>query len=211
MKYYEFKNIFNKYPIINSNDFANITKNAKALRWNLVQWQKKGLVIKLKKGLYLLNEHDRKIHPSRIFIANALYSPCYVSTEYALGYYDLIPERVSDVTCVTTKKTAKFINVFGVFIYQHIKTELFFGFKEIQDENKLPVLIAEPEKAVLDFIYLNLSEFKNKDKDIFVKSYRFQNLNTLKKKKLLDYAQKYNNETVLKVTKSLLDFIVAYA
>jgi len=72
-----------------------------------------------------------------------------VSTIYALGYYDLIPEKVIDVTSVTTKKTAKFTNPFGTFIYQHLKTSLFFGFKEIEDENGFPVLIAEPEKAVL--------------------------------------------------------------
>lgn len=210
MTYIEFKNIFREYPIITSGHFSNVTKKTDALRWNLVQWQKKGLVIKLRKGLYILNEHDRKVHPSRIFFANAMCTPSYVSTEYALGYYDLIPEKVEDVTSVTTKNVKKFSNFFGTFNYQHIKTALFFGFKEIQDENKLPVFIAEPEKAVLDFIYLNLSEFKGKDKDVFTKSYRFQNLEILKKKKLSDYARKYN-KTVLSVVGQLLEFIKDYA
>ncbi|MEW6409675.1 MAG: hypothetical protein AB1488_06125 [Nitrospirota bacterium] len=154
-----------------------------------------------------MNESDRKIEPSRIFVANALYSPSYVSTTYAFGYYDLIPEKVEDVTSITTKKTAKFTNTFGAFIYQHLKTNLFFGFKEIKDENGFPVLIAEPEKAMLDFIYLNLQDFKGKEKDVFSLSYRFQNLNILKKKKLTDFAKKYENKEIVDVVENLLSFI----
>ncbi|MEO0092009.1 MAG: hypothetical protein ABIK61_04810 [candidate division WOR-3 bacterium] len=212
MKYYEFKNIFSKLPVITTKDIYSAIENPRVLiTVQLNTWQKKGLIVKLKKGLYLLNEQDRKIHPSRIFLANILYSPSYVSTEYALGYYGLIPEKVTDVTSVTTKKTAKFVNRLGMFIYQHVKTDLFFGFTEIKDENKLPILIAEPEKAMLDFIYLNRSEFKDQDKDIFNKSYRFQNLNILKKKKLLGYARRFNKKTILDITYRLLDFITEYA
>lgn len=113
-----------------------------------------------------------------------------MSTEYALGFYDLIPEKVEDVTSITTKKTAKFTNAFGTFLYQHVKTDLFFGFTQIEDENGFPVLIAEPEKAMLDFIYLNLQDFKDKGKDIFSLSYRLQNLDTLKKEKTNEFCQK---------------------
>jgi predicted transcriptional regulator of viral defense system len=207
MNYIEFKNTFGDFPVISTSHIFNVTRKVQALRNQLSRWQEKSLIIKLRKGLYIFNENDRKIHPSRIFLANQLCSPSYVSTEYALGYYDLIPEKVEDVTSVTTKNVKKFTNQFGTFIYQHLKTDLFFGFKEISDENKLPVLIAEPEKAMLDFIYLNLKDFKNKDKDIFALSYRFQNLEILKKKKLKDYAKRYKNKAVLKVVDNLLNFI----
>jgi len=130
-----------------------------------------------------------------------------VSTEYALGYYDLIPERVEDVTSVTTKNIKKFANAFGTFHYQHIKTDLFFGFREIKDENEFPVFIAEPEKAMLDFIYLNLQDFKNKGKDAFALSYRFQNLEIIEKRKLITFAKKYRNKGVRRVTENLLSFI----
>jgi len=207
MTYTEFKNTFRQQPLIS---LANVPAT-EALRRQLSRWQNKELIIKLRKGLYVLNEHDRKIHPSRIFLANALCSPSYVSTEYALGYYDLIPEKVEDVTSVTTKNIKRFANGFGKFIYQHLKINLFFGFKEIQDENKLPVFMVEPEKAVLDFIYLNQSEFKNKSKDIFAQSYRFQNFDTLNKKRLITYARKYNNKTVLNAAEKLLEIIKEYA
>lgn len=207
MKYLEFKNAVRNFPIISLTHIFNIDRKTQTLKVQLRGWQKKGLVIKLKRGLYILNENDRKIEPSRIFLANALYSPSYVSTTYAFGFYDLIPEKVIDVTSITTKKTAKFTNIFGTFIYQHLKTNLFFGFKEIKDENGFPVLIAEPEKAILDFIYLNLKDFKDKETDVFSLSYRFQNLNILRKKRLMDFAERFQSKEIFDVAKNLLDFI----
>lgn len=207
MKYLEFKNTVRQFPLISSTHIANINKKPQILKVQLRGWQKKGLIIKLRRGLYILNKNDRKIEPSRIFLANALYSPSYVSMEYALGYYDLIPEKVEDVTSITTKKTSKFTNPFGTFVYQHLKTDLFFGFKEIEDENGFPVLIAEPEKAMLDFIYLNLRDFKGKGKDVFSLSYRFQNLDILKKRKLMDFAKRYENKGVFDVVNNLLSFM----
>lgn len=209
MKYLEFKNAVRNFPIISLTHIFNIDRKTQTLKVQLRGWQKKGLVIKLKRGLYILNENDRKIEPSRIFLANALYSPSYVSTTYAFGFYDLIPEKVIDVTSITTKKTAKFTNIFGTFIYQHLKTNLFFGFKEIKDENGFPVLIAEPEKAILDFIYLNLKDFKDKETDVFSLSYRFQNLNILRKKRLMDFAERFQSKEIFDVAKNLLDFIKA--
>ena len=98
MKYLEFKDAVKEFPLISSTHISNIDKKPQTLKVQLSGWQKKGLVIKLKRGLYILNESDRKIQPSRIFLANALYSPSYVSTKYAFGYYDLISEKVEDVT-----------------------------------------------------------------------------------------------------------------
>jgi len=207
MKYREFKDAVMEFPVISGTHIFNITEKPQTLKAQLKGWQEKGLIIKLKRGLYILNERDRKIHPSRPFLANTLYSPSYVSTTYAFGYYNLIPEKVEDITSITTKKTAKFTNPFGTFIFQHIKTDLFFGFKEVEDENGFPVLIAEPEKAMLDFIYLNLQDFKGKDKDVFSLSYRFQNLNILKKKKLMGFAKKYESKEILNVVKNLCLFM----
>src|SRR4030066_75751 len=93
MNYLEFKNKVRAFPVISSSQIFNlITKR------QLSRWQEKGFLVKLRRGLYLLNENDRKIHPSKVFLANSLYFPSYVSTEYALGYYDLIPEKVEDLS-----------------------------------------------------------------------------------------------------------------
>jgi hypothetical protein len=207
MKYLEFKNAVRDFPLISLTHISHISRGNNTIKTQLVLWQKKRLIIKLKKGLYILNDKDRKYEPSKIFLANNLYSPSYVSTLYAMSYYDLIPEMVIDVTSCTTKKTAKFVNTFGTFVYQHLKTNLFFGFKEIEDENGFPVIIAEPEKAILDFIYLNMHDFKKKEEDIFSLSYRFQNLDILNKKKLMDFAERFENPDLIDVAKKLLNFM----
>lgn len=93
MKYFEFKNAISRFLV-----FSTHISHMGILRVQLSNWEKKGLIIRLKRGLYVLNENDRKIEPSRIFLADSLYSPSYVSTAYALGYYDLIPEKVEDGT-----------------------------------------------------------------------------------------------------------------
>lgn len=207
MKYMEFKNIFRRFPIISSSHIANLTSKPRSLKNNLSIWQKKGLLIKLRKGLYILNEQDRKITPSRLFMANALYPPSYISTEYALFYYGLIPEKVEDLTSVTTKKTTRFENLFGSFHYQHLKTELFFGMTRITDESGLLVFLAYPEKAILDFIYLNLQDVKDKGVDFFEGSYRFGNLNILKKKRLMEFTKRYKNKVFIDVVNNLLSFM----
>ena len=207
MKYLKFKDAVRKFPFITTTHIFNLDKNPHTLIVQLKGWERKNLVIKLKRGFYLLSESERKIEPSRIFLANSLYSPSYVSTLYALYYYDLIPEKVEDVTSVTTKKTTKFITPLGTFVYQHLKTDLFFGLRKIEDENGFPVFIAEPEKALLDFFYLNLKDFKGKNKDIFSLSYRFQNLSLLGEKKLLRFAKRYKNQNIIEVIKKFLDFM----
>ena len=89
MKYLEFKNAVMEFPLISSTHIFTMGKGARTLKNQLVECQKKGLVIKLKKGLYILNEKDRKFEPSRIFLANSLYSPSYVSTTYFVGWFTI--------------------------------------------------------------------------------------------------------------------------
>jgi len=207
MRYNDFKNRFSKFPVISTEHIFDISSSPQVLRNQFTTWKKKGLILRLRKGLYILNEGDRKIHPSRVFLANQIYSPSYVSCEYALGYYHLIPERVEDVTSVTTKKTAEFLNSFGLFRYRHLKLPIFFGFRRIQDENGFPFLIAEPEKAILDFLYLNLYQFRGETPDVFEHSYRFQNTSRLKKGKLRETAKVYQNNKFSRVVTQFIRFL----
>lgn len=207
MDYHKFKNTFLHLPIILSRDVELLEINRQILRNQLRRWQKRGLIIRLKKGMYILNANDRKINPSKQFLANQLYSPSYVSLEYALNFYGFIPERVLDVTSVTTKKTACFKNDFGNFIYQHIKTEAFRGFGAIKDESNLTYFMAGPEKAIVDFLYLNLNKFDLNDIDIFESSYRFQNLEDLSQRKILEMAKIFSNPKLTKVARLFCEFI----
>lgn len=207
MDYLGFKNKFQNIPIILSKDVVRLQKDSQNIRNQLNRWQSKGLIIKLKRGMYLLNKNDRKVSPSKHFIANQLYQPSYVSLEYALSFYGLIPERVSDVTSITTKKTNHFRNKLGVFIYQHIKPEAFKGFNILKEENGLSSFIAEPEKAIIDFLYLNLRKFRLDVKEILRSSYRFQNLEGLRQKKITDLAKAFNNHRLMEIARYFCEFI----
>jgi predicted transcriptional regulator of viral defense system len=184
-----------------------LERNYQTLRNQLNRWQQKGLIIKLKRGVYLLNENDRKINPSLYVIANQLYGPSYISLEYALNFYGLIPERVIDVTSVTTKKTMLIKNSLGNCIYQHIKPESFRGFNTKKDNAGFTFFIAEPEKAVVDWLYLNLKKITEGAKDIFGESFRFQNVEDLKKHRITELAKLFNNPKLMRVANNFCDFI----
>jgi predicted transcriptional regulator of viral defense system len=203
MNYADFKKRYRSMPLIVSRDIQVSDQERQGLRNQLGRWEAKGLIIQLKRGVYLLNEDDRKINPGRAFIANQLYGPSYVSLEYALNHYDLIPEKVVTVTSVTTKKTKIFQNISGKFTYQHLKPEVFRGFRAIRDEAGFSFFMAGPEKAVVDFVYLNLPRFKAGHPEIFEESYRFQNLKGLKASKLKEVASYFRNS---KLTRIIEDF-----
>lgn len=207
MDYKQFKNSVLHLPLIPSKDLERGQSNKQIIRNQLRRWQDKGLIFKLKRGMYLLNANDRKINPSRQFIANQLYMPSYVSLEYALNFYDLIPERVSEVTSVTTKKTIRFVNDLGIFTYQHIKSKAFRGFKMTKDEMGLTFFIAEPEKAVIDFLYLNFDKIKISNKDVFESSYRFQNTETLSQRRIMELAGLFESEKLTRFAQLFCEFI----
>lgn len=208
MKYTQFRNMTQGWPLIFSRNLLLHGEDSQVLCNQLERWRVKGLIIKLRRGTYMLNQDDRKSNPSRSYVANQLYSPSYISLEYALGLYDMIPERVSDLTSITTKKTQRFKNELGTFIYQHIKPQAFRGFKMAKDEAGLTYLVAEPEKAVVDLFYLNLDKFKDRDeKKVFEEFYRLQNLEGLRQAKIMEYARLFGNRRLARISRSLCKFI----
>ena len=126
--------------------------------YQLTRWVKKGYLLKLKNGIYAFNKDYEKIKGEEV--AAALYQPSYLSLESALSTYGFIPEMVYAYVSVTAKINRTFDNKFGHFIYRHVKSELFWGYREVKTDAGR-YLIAEPEKAVLDYLYLNLSKINS--------------------------------------------------
>jgi hypothetical protein len=117
---------------------------------------KKGIIIRIKKGLYIFGEAFRKKPYSRETLANLIYGPSYISLEYALQYHGLIPERVEAVTSVTTGRTRTFHSTVGLFIYKSIPLSAFrIGMDRIEIGEGRAFLIAVPEKALADKVYLD--------------------------------------------------------
>lgn len=144
-----------------------------------------GLLTRLKKGIYLLKIDP----PSEEEIANALYKPSYVSFEYALGYYSIIPEIVYTITSATTKPTRLFTVEHNSFAYYTIKKAAYTGYILAQREERR-FYIAEPEKALVDYLYV-ISLGKRAllgDKSV---NDRLE-LKSLDKEKILTFAGLYN-------------------
>ncbi|MFZ2454998.1 MAG: hypothetical protein WAX07_00755 [Candidatus Altiarchaeia archaeon] len=151
------------------------------VKQQLSYWKKKGWVLNLKRGIYEL-AYPRRTVKSDLYIANRLYEPSYVSLETALSYYSLIPdEAMGSVTSVTTKATRELRNQYGSFSYRSIVERGFSGYSLI-DVQGLPVKIAEPEKAFVDFLHYN--------KDANLEDMRFdrRKIRGLDRKKLFSYA-----------------------
>lgn len=86
---------------------------------------KTGEIIRIKKGLYVLNESYRRGQVSLEHLSNLIFGPSYVSLEYALSYYGFIPEKVETVTAVTTGRSRQFQTPLGVFTFRSITLSQF--------------------------------------------------------------------------------------
>ncbi len=158
MKYIDFAEKFKDFPVINIADVKTAFTDFNHRR--IYEWQKAGYIKKIIRNFYVFTNKSMS-SDGVCFIANKLREPSYISMEYALNYYSLIPEAVFLFTSITSKKTAFFETPVGNFNYQSIKKSLFFGYV-LKGNEKLKYKIAEPEKAILDFLYLR-SDIKNEN------------------------------------------------
>jgi len=139
------------FIVFNLNDIRKIDAGFDLRR--LSEWQEKGYIKMIRRGHYAFA--GLQMNESVIFLmANKIYAPSYVSLEMALSHYSLIPESVYGITSVATRKTNHFQSDYGEFMYRHIKPQLMFGYALIGYQGQT-YKIAEVEKAILDYFYLN--------------------------------------------------------
>lgn len=193
MKFIEFYNQFKNSPLINIKDVLTIYQNFDRRR--LFEWQKKDLIQKIIPNFYLFtnkNYNEQELY----FIANKIYQPSYISLETALSHYNFIPETVYSVTSITTKKTKKYLTKIANFSYRTLLPKLFFGYQLIKKE-KFSYQFAEPEKAILDFLYLRKDLKKELDfKELRINKENFQSL--IKLDKLKKYVKLFQSPTLNK-------------
>lgn len=112
---------------------------------------KKGELVRLKKGIYTFGQDYQTTPIDIISVANMLYSPSYVSYDYALSYYGLIPERVYEITSATLHRKKIFETDLGRFSYKPVPLQAYaIGVDWLYDSNNGGKLIATPEKALCD-------------------------------------------------------------
>jgi len=117
----------------------------------IASWLAAGVIVALRRGLYVLGPDWRDKPVSVALVANLLYGPSYVSLDYALSHYGLIPEGVTRVTSVTLLRTREVTTPLGVFTYAHLPGALYsLGICQIEDADGMFYLMATPAKALCD-------------------------------------------------------------
>lgn len=149
------------------------------------------LFLKVRNGLYAL----RAELPQEEAIANRLYAPSYVSFEYALGRYGIIPESVYAVTSATTRITREFIVDNKSFTYSHIKKQAYRGYRT-EKIGGITVLIAEPEKALADYLYFVDLKRRTLNERL--------SLRKVKKKAVMEYVRLFGRKSLMKLAKEIL-------
>src|SRR3990170_798974 len=110
-----------------------------------------GVIVRVKKGLYVFGEQERRKPLCRELLANLIYGPSCVSLEYARAFHGLIPERVETVTSVTSGRSRVFDTPVGLFTYRMVSMEAFpVGVDRVETGDGRAFLIATPEKALAD-------------------------------------------------------------
>lgn len=205
MKFEEFIKITEGLPVINTEILLAGVTDPRPVKVQITRWTKKGKLIQLKRGFYLLAEPFRKIAIYEPYIASILKQPSYISLEKALEYYGLIPEAVSVFTSVTTSRQGRFVSNVGTFDYRHIKKSLFWGYESVTI-NKQTAFIASAEKALLDFFYLKGMSISLG----YLEELRLQNVEKIDIDKLFECAKKFKKPGILYVAEVLKKYIDSY-
>lgn len=134
-----------------------------------------GVLEKAEKGKYFIKDNLG----NDFTVANLLYKPSYVSLETVLNLCGILSQFPMEITSVTTKRKREKKIAGKLYIYYHLDPKLFWGF-----EKKEGSLLALPEKALLDSIYLESKGIR----EIYIDEL---DLSLIDKKVFTDFAAKF--------------------
>ncbi|MFV0345819.1 MAG: hypothetical protein ACK5IQ_06170 [Bacteroidales bacterium] len=200
MNFIEFKDKLFDFACFNINQALALLPDFD--RNNITRWQKKGYILPLKQGFYTFSEYRTKAD-YLFFFANQIYKPSYISLHSALSFYGIIPESIVQITSVSSLKTSTFTNSLGDFSYKSVKSKLIFGYSTKAISNKHHIKIAEPEKALLDLLYL----YSFYDDEQGIQELRLDEeflQSELNMEKLKEYAYRFNSKSLDKRLKLLI-------
>lgn len=176
-----------------------------AILLQLSRWAAQGRVIPLRRGVYTLADRARKIPLDPALLAQHLCRPSYLSGLWAIGFHDMIPERVVVYTSVTPRLPTRFDNACGAFEYRHIKQPCFFGYEQVAYAGDT-LLVARPEKALLDHWHLSRGEW-TKDR---LSEMRYQNMTVVDAERLQDYAARFKRPRLDRAVERWLELAAEY-
>lgn len=173
-------------PVFSAGDMEVLfpKANRRLLALQLHQWTRKGWLLRLKRGIYELAFPEPAAVPD-MHLANLLYQPSYISLETAMSHWQIIPEFAAQVTSVATKPTRRLRNRHGLFTYSTVRPRAFAGYRVIAVQG-FPVRMADPEKALVDWLYARLR--RGEKPDLVQERLDRRKLRGLNRRKLREYA-----------------------
>jgi len=146
-------------PYIDAQTLLNLLADYAEPRECILRMVKKGELIRLKNGFYLIAEKIRSGSNTIIpyeQVANLLYGPSYVSLEWALSFYGMIPERVHTITNMTLGRNKEYHTPIGDFVYHRLSPKSYsLGITQMKTPDFVGgFLMATPEKALADLVFI---------------------------------------------------------
>lgn len=175
MKFEELLDIIGDEPLFESGLLLAGNIDPADVRRQLSRWVSSGRLLQLRRGLYAPAAPYRKVHPHPFHVANRLVPGSYVSLQSALAHFALIPESVPVTTSVTVGRPGRWSTPLGTYDFRHLQSELLAGFRRMPLAGGQQVLLATPEKALLDLIYLE----PGGDSPEYLTELRLQNMDGL--------------------------------
>lgn len=152
MSFHENIQVYSEQPL-NKQLLLDLLKEYKRPYDKIDELVKQEILVQLKRGLYIPGTKLDIALPEPLLIANHLYGPSYISLDTALSHWGLIPERVYEISSVTTNDTKMYKTAVGRFSYRNMPLPYYsFGIKQVQLTKKQTVLMASMEKALCDKI-----------------------------------------------------------
>jgi predicted transcriptional regulator of viral defense system len=170
----------------------------------LSRWKKQGKLSQVRRGWYIIEEPYRKMDLPSPVISNSVVHPSYLSLEWALQYYDMIPEFVPNLTSITSERgiTFKFKN--KLYVYCYVKPLFFTGYSRIKFENH-KIFIACPEKSLMDKIYLYVHS--NRFSLKWLKELRLQNMQDFDLELFGSFSEKTQMKGLKKAVQKTINYI----
>lgn len=190
-------------PVFETSFLLAGNANPAQIRLQLNRWINSGKVIQWRRGVYSLAPPYQKETPHPFVIANQLQPASYVSGQSALSFYGLIPDVAQAVISFGSGRSEQLTNPMGRFIFHHIKPAGFFGYTQAPVTASQKANIAEPEKALLDLLYLH----PGSDSLFFLNELRLQNVDSLDTPKLTSMADRFQSPKMQRAVDMLLKLI----
>ncbi|MBI5232530.1 MAG: hypothetical protein HY876_10260 [Coriobacteriales bacterium] len=203
MRFTELLDIVGDQPVFTSALLRAGDVDPVDLASQLSRWVASDKLLRLRRGVYAVAAPYRRHDPHPFEVANALVRPSYVSLESALAFHGLIPEAVFATSSVTTARPGTFETSLGRFDFRHIAPPLLFGFAEerLAGGPNRTALVARPEKALLDLVYLR----PGADRAAFLSELRLDRLEGIDAERLKDYAERTGKPKLIRAARAITE------